>query len=203
MYLENSHYHDWFGILFFIALYGSILFLFPYYRKMQRKPKGAFFAFVVAFAIEMHGIPFSMFLISWLFNRELPLGILWGHTLFPWIGYWGMYINIFLALIAVAMLINGWKQIHRDYWRKADGEGKLVTTGIYTYIRHPQYAAFLLLSFGMCIEWMTIPMLIMLPTMAVMYLRLAKREEEDMKHAFGMEYVEYMKRTKRFIPFVW
>ncbi|MGH4124420.1 MAG: methyltransferase family protein [Clostridium sp.] len=74
--------------------------------------------------------------------------------------------------------------------------------GIYKYIRHPQYTGLLLLSFGMMVEWATLPMLILYPVMIVMYVRLAKREEKDMLVEFGDEYREYMKVTKMFIPFI-
>jgi protein-S-isoprenylcysteine O-methyltransferase Ste14 len=60
----------------------------------------------------------------------------------------------------------------------------------------------LLLSLGMLIEWATLPLLIMFPVMAFMYVRLAKREEKDMLKEFGEEYKRYMAGTKMFIPFV-
>lgn len=199
----ESHFHNWFGVLFFIVLYGVILIFLPFYRKMDKKPRGTYLAFVVAFAIEMHGIPFSMWLISWVIGRNLPEGILWGHTLSSSIGYLGMYINIVLSLTALAMILNGWYHIYKNYWSKEKGKGKLVTTGIYRYIRHPQYAGLLLLSLGMMIEWATLSLLILYPVMIVMYVRLAKREEKDMLNEFGDEYIVYIKRTKRFLPFLY
>lgn len=198
----ESHFHNWFGVMFFILLYSIVLLFIPYYKKMDKKPRGTYFAFVVAFAIEMHGIPFSMYLISWIFGKTLPEGILWGHTLFDSIGYLGMYINIAFAITALIMIVSGWRNIHKNYWSKDHGEGKLVKTGIYKYIRHPQYAGLLLLSLGMIIEWATIPTLLLFPVMVFLYVRLAKREEKDMLVEFGDEYRNYMKNTKMFMPFV-
>jgi protein-S-isoprenylcysteine O-methyltransferase Ste14 len=77
-----------------------------------------------------------------------------------------------------------------------------VKTGVYRYIRHPQYTGFMLLTVGMILEWATLPTLIMWPFIAWLYYRLAKREEMDMIKEFGEEYVMYMNKTKRFIPFV-
>lgn len=199
----ESHFHNWFGVLFFMALYGAILLFIPFYRKMDKKPGGTYIAFIIAFAVEMHGIPFSMYLISWIIGRNLPEGVLWGHTLFSRFGYLGMYINIGLAFIALFLILNGWYNIYRKYWSKEKGTGSLVTTGVYRYIRHPQYAGLLLLSLGMIIEWATLPMLIIFPVMVYMYIRLAKREEEDMIGEFGEDYGRYMENTRRFIPFVY
>lgn len=198
----ESHFHNWFGVLFFVVLYGLVLLFVPFYKKMDTKPHGTYIAFVIAFAIEMHGIPFSMNLIAWIIGKNLPEGVLWGHTLFPTVGYLGMYINIGCAVIALLLILNGWYNIYKKYWSKERGRGELVTSGIYKYIRHPQYTGLLLLSLGMLIEWATVPLLIMFPVMVFMYTRLAKREEKDMIKEFGEAYKQYMAKTKMFIPFV-
>ena len=198
----ESHFYNWGGVLFFIAIYAAVLLFLPFYRKMEKKPKGTYLAFIIAFAIEMHGIPFSMYIISWIVGKNLPEGFLWGHTLFHQIGYLGMYINIGCAISALILILLGWRDIHKAYWSKEKGQGQLVTTGIYRYIRHPQYTGLLLLSFGMLVEWATLPLLILFPVMVLMYVRLARHEEKDMIREFGTAYELYMKRTKRFIPFV-
>lgn len=198
----ESHYYNWLGVLFFVLLYGMVLFFMPFYKKMDRKPAGTFLAFVMAFAIEMHGIPFSMYVISWIYGKNLPEGILWGHTLIHTIGYTGLYINIACAITAFILIISGWRSIYKKYWSKQIGEGVLVETGIYQYIRHPQYTGLLLLSFGLVANWATLPTLILFPIMLVMYVRLALREERDMFEEFGDAYRNYMKRTKMFIPFI-
>jgi protein-S-isoprenylcysteine O-methyltransferase Ste14 len=196
----DSHFYNWFGVLFFTVLYGVILLFMPFYKKMDRKPAGIYLAFVIAFAIEMHGIPFSMYVISWIIGKNLPEGVLWGHTLFDTIGYWGLYINIACGAAGIFLIMNGWYSIYKKYWSKETGTGTLVETGIYKYIRHPQYAGLLLLSLGMMVEWVTLPLLILYPVMVFMYVRLAKKEEQDMIEEFGTDYQNYMSRTKMFIP---
>jgi protein-S-isoprenylcysteine O-methyltransferase Ste14 len=198
----QSHFHNWFGVLFFIVIYSLVLLFIPFYKKMDTKPRSTYLAFVIAFAIEMHGIPFSMNIIAWLIGKNLPEGILWGHTLISKIGHLGMYINIGLAIIALFLILNGWYNIYKKYWSKEQGKGELVTTGVYRFIRHPQYTGLLLLSLGMLIEWATLPMLIMFPIIVFMYVRLAKREEKDMIEEFGAAYKQYMDRTKMFIPYI-
>lgn len=198
----QSHFYQWGAVIFFTVVYGLALLFVPFYKRSNRKPATAYMAFVLAFAVEMHGIPMSMMLISWIIGKNLPEGVLWGHTLFHQVGYLGMYINIAFAVIALIIIANGWYNIYHKYWSKETGKGRVVSTGIYKYIRHPQYAGFMLLTTGMLIEWATLPMLLMWPFMAVMYYRLAKREERDMIAEFGEEYTMYMRGTKRFIPFV-
>lgn len=199
----DSHFYNWFGVLFFTVLYGAVLLFMPFYRKMDKKPHGTYLAFVIAFAIEMHGIPFSMWIISWVIGRNLPEGILWGHTLISYFGHLGMYISTILGLAALFLILNGWYNIYKNYWSKDQGKGSLVTSGVYRYIRHPQYSGLLLLSLSMILNWATLPLLILYPVIIFMYVRLAKREEQDMLREFGHEYKNYMNRTKRFIPFIY
>ncbi|NHM13730.1 methyltransferase family protein [Xiamenia xianingshaonis] len=195
-----SHYGQWGAVVIWIIIYGVFLLFLPFYKKSQRKPTTAYVAFIIAYAFEMFGIPLSMYFVAWAFGRNLPDGILWGHTLNQYIGNWGMYVCIVFTIIGGLFVIFGWRAIHKNYWRYESGEGKLVDTGIYKYIRHPQYTGFLLITLGMIFEWATIPLLIMWPILFIVYYRLARKEEQDMTREFGEQYVAYKKRTGMFLP---
>ncbi len=193
-------YGQWELMVMWAVLFGLFLLFIPFYKKSQKRPASVYLAFVVALAFEMFGIPLSLYVVTWGLGVTLPEGILWEHTLKQYIGYWGMYIGFALNFVGVIFIIFGWKEIHKHYWSKEEGEGRLVTEGIYAYIRHPQYAGFLLIAFGLLIHWATIPLLIMFPILAVMYYRLAKKEEKEMEKEFGTEYAQYKKRTRMFLP---
>lgn len=105
-----------------------------------------------------------------------------------------------MYITGAVLIIWGWKSIHKQYWSKEEGKGKLVTGGIYNYIRHPQYTGFLTITLGMLMEWATIPLLIMWPILVVLYYRLAKKEEGYMVQEFGEEYERYRSRTGMFMP---
>ena len=195
-----AHYGQWWAVLVFIAIYAVFLAFTPFYRKSRIKPSGAFMAFAVAFALEMFGVPFSMYTIAWAFGQVLPEGILWGHTLVGYVGDLFANLNYVFGFGGLALVILGWRDIHKYYWSKESGKGKLVTQGIYAYIRHPQYTGFFLATFGMLLEWITIPLLIMWPMIFILYYRLARREEKDLEKEFGKEYTDYKKRTSMFIP---
>lgn len=196
----QSHFGNWGGVLVWIILYGVFILFIPFYRKSQRKHASVYIAFIVAYALEMFGIPLSMYLIAGALGNTLPDGVLWGHTLNQYIGHWGMYIGILLNIIGVLLVISGWKIIHQKYWRHEEGRGELVTSGIYAYIRHPQYTGFLLVTLGLIFEWATLPLLVMWPILVVMYYRLARKEEADMIKEFGQQYIEYKNATGMFFP---
>jgi protein-S-isoprenylcysteine O-methyltransferase Ste14 len=195
-----SHYGQWWAVVLWIVLYGVFLGFVPFYRKSQRKPAGVYAAFVVAFALEMFGVPMSMYAVTWAFGTNLPEGIFWGHTLVQYIGFTGLYLAMVCFVIGGLLVFFGWRDIHRQYWSKEVGRGDLVTHGIYGYVRHPQYTGFLLITLGMLCEWLTIPLLLMWPVLLVVYLRLARVEEADMKAEFGQSYIDYKVKTGMFLP---
>lgn len=196
----TNHFGQWGNVILWIIL-GAVFLLFtPFYKKSERKPSGVYLAFIVAMAFEMFGIPMSMYILAWVFGGALPDGILWGHTLYGYIGHTGMYVGLALMLVGISLVVLGWNVVYKRYWRKESGEGELVTEGIYRYIRHPQYTGFLLITLGMLFDWATLPMLIMWPIMAVLYYRLARKEENDMEAEFGQQYTEYRRKTGMFLP---
>ncbi len=76
-----------------------------------------------------------------------------------------------------------------------------VTGGLYKFIRHPQYTAFAVCSFGLLLLWPRYLVLIMFITLLFAYYLLAKAEEKECSRKFGKDYDDYLKRTNRFIPF--
>lgn len=79
---------------------------------------------------------------------------------------------------------------------------RLVTTGIYRFVRHPIYGSLILLAWGIAfkqLSWLNAS----LALIATPFLTMtAKVEEAENVRYFGNEYLEYMKRTKLFIPFL-
>jgi len=195
-------YGDWGLVVAWAVLFGTFIAFIPFYKKSQRRPASVYIAFVVALALEMFGIPLSLYMVTWALGVSLPEGILWGHTLDQYIGYWGMYVGIALNIVGAFFVILGWKDIHKYYWSKEEGKGTLVTGGIYGYGRHPQYTGFMLITLGLLVHWATIPLLIMWPILVLLYYRLAKREEREMEKEFGDKYVKYKRKTSMFIPFL-
>ncbi len=190
----------WWTFVIYVIVYGAFIAFLPFYKKSQAKPAGAYLAFMVAFMLEMFGVPMSMYILAWILGYTLPDGILWGHTL---IGYFGLAptnIGIALQILGALLVIFGWKEIFRKYWSQERSQGQLVTHGIYRYIRHPQYTGFLLVTLGMIFEWATLPLLIMWLVLVVVYYRLARKEEADMALEFGPKYGEYRQRTGMFLP---
>jgi len=196
--MADYGYGDWGLVAVNILIFGLFILLIPFRKKLQRLPTSVYLAFVAALYFEMYGFPLTIYTLSWLIGYQNPLTHLSGHILAAVIGE-GMFFfvvhplsNLLMAL-GILLVILGWKRIH-------GAQDELVSTGLYAYVRHPQYLGFLLMTLGMLVQWTTIPALLMWPLLVVLYLRLARQEEKEMEAKFGVRYREYKGRVPMLFP---
>lgn len=203
-FLDKYAYGLWGTVIVNILVFGIFTYTaFKPTTKRDWRTLGAFTAFMVALFSEMFGFPLTIYFLTSILGSKYPVldpfthlnGHLWvalagGSTVVYSILHPLSNIIIFSGLFVIAI---GWKGIHT-------GNGELVTSGIYKYIRHPQYSGFALMIIGFLIQWPTIITLIMAPILLIMYTKLAKKEEKKMVELFGEKYEEYRKKVPAFIP---
>jgi len=81
---------------------------------------------------------------------------------------------------------------------------RLVTHGIYRFVRHPMYAALFLYAIGQALvvpNWLAGPSYLV--AMGILFALRIGAEEHMMLETFGNEYAAYMAKTKRLVPGVW
>ena len=81
---------------------------------------------------------------------------------------------------------------------------QLITTGIYSQVRHPIYTSYLLLFTGFCILLHSLLSLMVLAI--VSWIWFGNRiilEEEMLTQKFGETYQQYAQQTKRLIPLIY
>ena len=84
-----------------------------------------------------------------------------------------------------------------------NAKNKLVTKGIYKYVRHPLYTGTILVTAGCFLNLPTLSVLVFL-VLTFIYLEIGSRlEEQKLKEEFGNEYIEYCKTVKRYFPFIY
>ena len=201
--------------LWSLVILNSLVFIF--FAFSFAKPKtprdwrslGAFSAFIVALFTEMYGFPLTIYLLSGWLQSRYP-GVNWlthdaGHLLeilFGWRAnpHFGPFHILSTVLIGGGfwLLASAWKVLYA-----AQRTHTLATTGPYARIRHPQYAAFVLILFGFLLQWPTLLTLAMFPVLTYMYLRLARREEREVEDEFGDNYRRYAAATPAFFPHLW
>ena len=126
---------------------------------------------------------------------------------------WYQLISWFLLLICLVPLVLGVRALtfHGKPVAQREPEpqllafertSSLVTSGIYRYIRHPLYSSLLFLTWGIFFKALSWPGLILAVAATLFLYATAKADEAECIRFFGAPYQEYMKQSKRFVPFV-
>lgn len=195
--MANYGYNLWLFALVNIGLFGSFLLMLPYRRKskLSTTSKGMLSAFIVALFAEMYGFPLTIYILSWLVGYQNPLTHDSGHLLYPQSGMMSPFhfVSILMIFGGLVFVAQGWSKIY-------NAKGTLVTDGIYSHIRHPQYLGIFLVTSGFLLQWITIPTAIMFPILLVLYYKLAKSEESEMREQFGEGYNRYCTFVPMFLP---
>jgi len=148
---------------------------------------------------------FSWECILWLFitNQEFwfhnPLSI---KQIFSWML---LFLSVYLVIAGSLSLKNASKSVYPRNDKtlfQFEKTTELVDSGIYKYIRHPLYASLLYLTWGIFLKNTSLPLFIVALLSSVLLFLTALADEKECIRFFGTEYLEYMKRSQRFIPFV-
>lgn len=78
----------------------------------------------------------------------------------------------------------------------------LIDKGIYKYIRHPLYSSLLFLTWGILLKNITFVLLLVTILSTVFLYLTAIFDEKECIIFFGDKYTEYMRKSKRFIPYI-
>ena len=114
----------------------------------------------------------------------------------------------FGAYLVIAGVIQMKKTGKAEKSRKADSlyhfekTTELVDTGIFKYIRHPLYSSLIFLTLGVLLKNINVSLIIVAFASIVFFYFTSITDEKECIAYFGNKYSEYMKRTKRFIPFI-
>jgi len=159
------------------------------------------------FAIRSHGFYrfFSWECIIWLFVSDYKF---WFDEPFSFrqiISWVFLFIATYLVIAGVVLLKRKGKPLKtRDEKELFQFEktSELIDQGIFKYIRHPLYSSLLFLTWGIFLKNITINLFFVALASSVFLYFTALFDEKECVQFFGNSYIEYMKRTKRFIPFI-
>ncbi len=119
-----------------------------------------------------------------------------------WIFYIGEAFILFGIVFRWIIIRSLGKYFTVDVTIKNDHQIK--KEGFYKYLRHPSYAFSLLTSLGLGLylnNWFSLFLAFLPPFFAFLYR--IKVEEQALVEKFGDEYLEYRKKTKKLIPFIY
>ncbi|MFX0000366.1 MAG: methyltransferase family protein [Candidatus Hodarchaeota archaeon] len=77
---------------------------------------------------------------------------------------------------------------------------KIVSSGLYSVIRHPQYFGGILAHIGITFLLSAYLSLLISPIVILLNYLISRKEEKELIKEFGKEYEDYMKKVPMFIP---
>jgi protein-S-isoprenylcysteine O-methyltransferase Ste14 len=131
----------------------------------------------------------GIFLIFWL----LPAGHVFSRSIFtsflifPAIAYW---LYFFIGAV----------RVHRKAPQSADKIDRIVREGVYAKVRHPIYAADIILGWSIFFFYPDFRFMISAYWLTCVLLYWMNLEERVLIDKFGDQYLEYIRRVPKFFP---
>lgn len=115
-----------------------------------------------------------------------------------WVGAGMILLGLIIRFVAIGTL----KKNFSSRLRIREGH-TLVTNGIYHRIRHPAYLGLILIILGIPVLLSSVLGFLVMLLIVPLLLHRIKLEEAMLIGQFGDEYENYMRQTKRLIPFLY
>jgi protein-S-isoprenylcysteine O-methyltransferase Ste14 len=206
----TTRFEKWYGNWPSVITATGVFLFFLFFLTRPRRRKewqgaGLTSAFFISLFTEMFGIPLTIYLIAPHLGADVSrFGMHESHLWAYLISRAGnvtmstalRFILIFsagLLLLGFTLIALGWKDVYR-------GAGGLVTDGLYSRLRHPQYLGLILVIAACLIQWPTVLTIILAPFMIARYLLLAQEEDRDLEARFGETFSRYKQRVPGLLP---
>jgi protein-S-isoprenylcysteine O-methyltransferase Ste14 len=163
----------------------------PHYHNHESRPDLAgehpqgdrlqflvFILLVISFLIDY-------FFLGWstVFRRLIPYNL-------------RLPISLIFIFIGFYLSLTGIRTVFGTYSK----EPRMITSGLFSYMRHPVYLGALLIFFGLFFFFLSpLSFLALIPAL-ILYNWLAEDEETRMIKVFGENYKEYMRKTPKWFP---
>ena len=148
--------------------------------------------------------------VGWAEAFQVGPFLLLIQVCFAWLGSratapWGAVATVALVLYGVGSLLNTGSELQRMSWKaRPENQGHLYTGGLFRLSRHVNYSGDVLLFSGFALLTRS-PWAWLVPAlMAAMFVFLhIPTLDRYLRERYGPEYVEWTKRSKKLVPFVY
>jgi len=175
----------WIGLHFIGVILTVVIYRLPAVKeKVLRAPAGVQRVFVMTFYL------LPPLVLPLIFQPRLP-----------WPVSAGIGAGLTLLIVMTALRVMARREL--GAFPVLRQKANLVTTGIYSRVRHPMYVSNILLAAGWALLFRGIHALLCVPIWTFCYLILAFFEEKGLEEEYGKEYAEYRKRVRHhLVPYL-
>ena len=107
--------------------------------------------------------------------------------------------------VGVIILIYGFylagKSMKMVFGTRRD-KPEVIYDKIYDKVRHPMYLGAILFYLGVTVLMFSLPLFLMFIVIFIFYNFIARHEEKLLLNQFGDDYADYMKKVRRWIPYL-
>lgn len=177
-------------VIFFLGTISLIIISRKSFRSFKVHGFYRFFVFEFSLVLVLLNVPY------WYVN-SFSL-----QQIFSWVL---LLISIYLIIQSIFFLkkMGGSNIRENDFANyKFENTANLVKDGVYKYIRHPMYGSILFLCLGALLKNISVITVLLIIIIILFLILTAKVEEKENINFFGISYIEYMKKTKMFVPYI-
>ncbi|MBN1572808.1 MAG: isoprenylcysteine carboxylmethyltransferase family protein [Deltaproteobacteria bacterium] len=196
------------GIFLFVmlAFQGGTMMVFAR-RFLQVKPEGRGIVIVENYfntTILILFIP--LIAVSLIIGRYQALDLTHLVITTPWLIYGLEAVGIALIICGTAMIVLGFIALGTTFQPGGFAprpNDPLVTSGIYSWVRHPLNVGVLSVLLGLALLVQSLFVLILFIVYFILVLRVISIEESHLSETFGEAYLSYSRRVRRLVPFIY
>ncbi|MEJ2241037.1 MAG: methyltransferase, partial [Candidatus Bathyarchaeota archaeon] len=124
-------------------------------------------------------------------------------TFIPIVNFSIPFLNLIISILFI--LLGAWfgiKGVQQTTLKVAETHRteKIVTTGVYSIVRHPQYFGGLMAHIGVTFLLSAWYSLLVTPVIVVLVYLISKKEEKELIKEFDQKYKDYKKEIPMLIP---
>jgi protein-S-isoprenylcysteine O-methyltransferase Ste14 len=164
-----------------ILFIDKIRYLFPLYPLFHRADQNKW----------MLGTYLALCAVYWIQARDAQVAIMLSIT------------SSILYLIGLLIMMRARQQLNQIKETYTISGKRIVQTGLYRRIRHPQYTALLLILASIWCSLQDPYVLVLIVLMGTLILMRIEEEEKELIDLCNEEYKQYKKHTYQLIPFIY
>jgi len=132
--------------------------------------------------------------------------VVWGLDSFIYncstvlVGLIPLPLSLFLAILSLSIGVYLGAQSHKAVFGEANGQPRLIDSGVYSRVRHPMYLGTLMFCLGFFLSSLSLLSLGIWIGFFILYDKMATYEEKDLIRILEEKYIAYQKRVPKWFP---